>query len=353
MRKTIFGLFLIGIFATTVHAQSSTLQGYIFEDGNQGPIEAVEVQILESTNNQLVTSTATNKYGIFLAKIPVGKTYTIQAKKSIFNPQATTVIIKSSDTDKKVYTKLKMTRKAGTANNFTERAGILSKPAIQTAVENYGIDSKQIVPTANPDGVPLSDLIAQNDPYAEVTNATRLVDENYEGAADREAMKYEKIPTAYNSTVKVKLAQPTNERAPNRDIPTNYNKATEDKKIIIPNPQFGETLVKSANDLARTNAIPAYYTGHKIEFITSFTELPASHEIFKRHGNITMERRPNGIFSYLIGDFTDAAIGEQFLEESMLDRYPSANLVTYENGKRGIKKNAKKVKTKPVSPPPR
>lgn len=355
MRKTIIGVCLIGIFALTSHAQNSTLEGYVFEEKNRGYLEGVSIKVVDATNRELIAHTFTNQEGIFVANVPVGKTYTIQAEKVAFLPKISRVKVRKRKQDKKVYVKIKMRRPDKSLEQpvLTEKTGVLAPPPVVAIAESYGIDSDKIVPSANPDGVALSAIVTNQDPYAEVTNATRLADENYDNAADREALKYEEIPTAYEPTVKIKPTAPRSEKALNEDMPSAYQPKA-DKKIIVPAaPQFGETIVATANHLARTKALPNYYTGYKIEFITSFTELPPSHEIFSRHGNIVMERRSNGLYSYLLGDFVEQAAGQKFLEESMVNRYPGANLIAYKNGERVVIKGMKQKKTKPVSAPPR
>jgi len=353
MRKTILGLFLISVFAITAHTQMITLEGYVHEGGNQGYLNSVRIRIIETTTDRLVTNTFTDKKGFYTANLPINKTYVLRAEKEFYQPEETIVIAPASDADQKISANIQMFRTVDTKGNpiFVEKNGNL--PTLIAVAESYGIDSKKISPTANPEGVAFSAAFSQDDPYAEVTNATRLVDKNYSETAGREALKYEKMPTAYQSSVKVNEATTPTEPAPNRDIPTSYNTPTENKKITPPDPQFGETLVKSASNLTRTNDILPNYTGYKIEFITAFTELPSSHEIFQRHGNITMERRPNGLFSYLIGDFTSDAVGQKFLEESLLDRYPNAMLIAYKNGKRRQQKRPQKISTKSVPAPPR
>ncbi len=354
MRKTFFGLLLIAICSLTTHAQSTTLEGYVFEGGNQGYLNSVDIRIIETTSDRLIATTFTDQYGFFTTMLPINQTYVIRADKDLYQFEETTVSVQPSDAGQKVHTQIRMFRLADAFGNpkYTEKSGNLGTPSMMAVAESYGIDSKQIIPTANPEGVAFTDAISENDPYAAVTNATRLVDKNYNESSDREAMKYAKMPTAYKPTAKINLAQPITERAPNKHL-TTPNQPMVPKEMSIPDPQFGETLVRSADDFARTRDIPAYYTGYKIEFITSFNELPANHEIFQRHGNITMERKSNGIYSYLLGDFMAADIGQKSLEESMLERYPSATLIAYENGKRINKRLLKKVKTKPVSPPPR
>jgi len=228
----------------------------------------------------------------------------------------------------------------------------LSSPELINAVIEYGIDTKKITPTVNPDGVALENLVDGNDIYAEITNATRLVDENYVEDIDKELLKLQRVPTNYQSPVKIDPTAPNFGPKVNQDIYNPYEQKIE-RKIIVPEPKLGETMVASAQNNPRTRTLPFNYTGYKIEFFTTLSALPASHEIFNRHGNIVLERKANGLFSYLLGDFQEEQLATTFLEESLLSRYSTATVISYENGQRKQAKKPTKAKTKPVSAPPR
>ncbi len=636
MRKTIV-LLLINIFAYVSYAQNSTIEGYVFEDGNRGYLNEVAVKIFKKDNKQLITSAFTNKDGFFTAQVPAGTTYEISAEKDLFNLEKATLIVKPSDKNKKVFTKIKMFRKPGylfdvtmaemmvsgqkevdavtgarievynnttkkteltfpnhpqptfkvnfergnhysilirkdgffskrleafvdvkgcilcfegvgkvepgvsdvlteknqmgtllanislrpiqhnrveklnqvslsngaqteasrkeldnlitlikdnphltfelgvhtdardndqqnltlsqqkaesiaqyiynsnqiqpnqliakgygetqlvngcsndvacsnelhaqnkriewkvtksvednflknrslaqiieveqfnaglnfdTQEQFVARSGATLPPEVAGDIKSYSSESEKITttnnqngailgqemerkkfePNVNQDGVTLAQEMYTNDPYAEVTNATRLVDTNYDEAADREAMKRQPMPTAYKSTVKIAESNRVNRSNNNSEIPSEYEKAAASRKIIVSQPRLGETMVASASSRVNTRTIPNYYTGYKVEFVTALSELPATHEVFNRHGNIAMEQQPNGIYSYMLGDFQDQKVAENFLQEHLLEKYPMASLVFYENGKRGQKVVQKMKKTKPSAAPPR
>lgn len=617
MRKPLLGLLFIVILAYTSFAQNSTIEGYVFEDGNRGYLNEVAVKIFKKDNKQLVTSAFTNKDGFFTAQVPAGTTYEISAEKDLFNQEKTTLVVKPADKNKKVFTKIKMFRKPGylfdvtmaemmvpgqkevdaitgakievynnttqkteltypnhpqptfkvnfergnhysilirkdgffskrleafvdvkgcilcfegvgkvepgvsdvlteknqmgtllanislrpiqqnivkklnqvslsdgaqteasrkeldelttlikdnphltfevgvhtdargndrqnlnvsqqkaesiaqyiynsnqiqpnqliakgygetqlvngcsndiscsnelhaqnkriewkitravednflrnrslaqiieverfnsglnfdTQEQFVARSGANLPTDIATAVTSYGVDTEKIMPNVNQDGVSFAQEVNNNDPYAEVTNATRLVDANYKDAAEREASIRLPIPTAYQPDIKIAESNRVNTADNNQRIPTDYDRAAASRKIITSQPRLGETIVASANNRVKARTIPNYYTGYKIEFLTALNELPATHEVFNRHGNITVEEQPNGIYSYMLGEFRDQQMAENFLKEHLLETYPAANLVLYNNGKRVQKIGRKMTKTKPVTAPPR
>ena len=97
----------------------------------------------------------------------------------------------------------------------------------------------------------------------------------------------------------------------------------------------GDLRVNSANTgLRKVNELPVSYTGYKVEFLTSLSELPMSHEIFSRHGNIFKEQRKDGSYAYLLGEFKAESNAYNFLDTIMKERYPNARVIGYELGRR-------------------
>ena len=351
MRKSIFVLLLISIFSFASFAQNSILEGYVFENGNNGYLHAVDVKIFKENDNQLLVRTSTDQYGFFITQLPAGVKYEIFTEKDRFFPAKTLLSVQFSDKNKKVFTKIKMFRQQARdkQGQFVTRSGTdLSKE-----VKEYGVDTKKINPNINQDGVTISQIVNNNRPYAEVTNATRLADTNYDKVSVREAMKRQPMLTAYKPDVKIDQTPIRRPEVNTSNIPADYFEGASSRKIITAQPRLGETVVASSNDRISTQRIPNYYTGYKIEFLTALDELPTTHEIFNRQGQIAMEQQPNGIYSYMLGNFRDRQSADFFLKEHLLEKYPMANIVFYDNGKRGQKVGQKRVKTKPVSAPPR
>lgn len=353
MRQTILSFFLLNIFtiATTafVFAQNSTLDGYILNDGNQGYLDGVSITITQQGTNKFIKSTITNEAGFFTASLPVGHQYLIRAYKDSFLSQRAVIKVDQANQYKNIFARIKMSRQP---DHLVDKSPQLSSPELINAVIAYGIDTKKISPSVNPDGVALTNLVNENDVYAEVTNATRLVDENYVDATDKELMKTQPIPTNYQSPVRIDPSVPRSGPKINHDLPNPYDQKITNE-IIVPEPEFGETMVAAARNNPRTHTLPLNYAGYKIEFYTTLSALSATHEIFNRHGNIVLERKENGLYSYLLGDFANKRLAATFLQETLLDRYPTATLIEYENGQRKQAKKTVKVSTKPVSAPPR
>lgn len=96
----------------------------------------------------------------------------------------------------------------------------------------------------------------------------------------------------------------------------------------------GEIKVNTGNGLRKANDLPSSYSGFKVEFFTSPYELPSSHEIFSRHGNIMKEQRKDGSYAYLLGDFKAETNAYNFLNSIIKERYPSARVIEYVSGRR-------------------
>ena len=322
MQQIIRQLFFLNIFIianfTAIHGQNSLLEGHVLEGGNRIFLPTATVTIAQEATNQLIASIATNQNGFFAIPLPVGKRYIIRTHKDGYTSKPIMLEVKFTDSGKKIYADLQMFRLSTTPQ--------LISSEMVNAVKAYGIDTKKIMSTANPDGVNLTSLVQENDVYAEITNATRLADENYIDAYDRELMKSQPIQNNFQSPIKIDPTPPKSGPRINQDLLDSYAPKTENK-IIVPESVYGETIVALAQNNPRTQSIPPNYTGYKIAFFSTLTALPATHEIFNQHGNIVLERKKNGLYTYLLGDFLEEKAATTSLIESMLDRYPTATVV--------------------------
>ncbi len=147
--------------------------------------------------------------------------------------------------------------------------------------------------------------------------------------------------TTNNTPVKQKIEKPSGQITRQKVRPatpvTEEMKRTEDDAIFN-NPENnrnqGEIKVNTENTLRKANELPVNYTGYKVEFMTSMSELPMSHDIFSRHGNIFKEQRKDGSYAYLLGDFRAETNAYNFLNSIMKERYPNARVIGYELGRR-------------------
>ncbi len=105
---------------------------------------------------------------------------------------------------------------------------------------------------------------------------------------------------------------------------------------------YGETQIVEEANIPSNNSNFKYehfllaqdYNGIMVEAINSFTELTAEHPIFSDFGSVTIEKRPDGSFSYLLGNFNNDRIAVYFMNNAVIDKYPTARLVNFTNGQR-------------------
>lgn len=76
------------------------------------------------------------------------------------------------------------------------------------------------------------------------------------------------------------------------------------------------------------------YTGFKVEIEKSGGELPVSHEIFGRHGNITYDIAKDGSYSYMLGEFSEAKDAVLFHAQIIRPQYPHSRVIEYKQGNR-------------------
>lgn len=116
------------------------------------------------------------------------------------------------------------------------------------------------------------------------------------------------------------------------------NTKTNTSPSVRPTQKVGvsaaEYEVSTQNITRPPKRLPDNYSGFKIEFFTSRAELPLSHNIFVKHGNITLEQRKDGLYSYSLGNFPNKNSAENFLRDVMNRQYPGSRVIKYSNGRR-------------------
>jgi outer membrane protein OmpA-like peptidoglycan-associated protein len=111
--STITGFFLIftGLFST-LSAQKTTVDGYVFERYNRGFLNEVKITILESSG-VLVAETSSDLEGHFVVDVPTGKTYDIQFEKKVFTTAVQRISTEGKKADEKVFVKQELERQPG------------------------------------------------------------------------------------------------------------------------------------------------------------------------------------------------------------------------------------------------
>lgn len=91
------------------------------------------------------------------------------------------------------------------------------------------------------------------------------------------------------------------------------------------------SYVKAPKKLSRD------FTGFKVQIVISTYELPLSHEIFSRHGNIVLEETNKGTYAYLLASFKNKEEATEFMNRILSERYTNARVVEYVNGRRVVR----------------
>ncbi len=108
MRQLLF--FLASIFVISTYAQDVALDGYVFESGNRGYLNSVQITVKDTQTKQAFTTTSSDKEGHFSVRLPVGE-FILVIEKDLFHPIQKT--IKIDGTVPKVFEKIQMERKPG------------------------------------------------------------------------------------------------------------------------------------------------------------------------------------------------------------------------------------------------
>jgi len=80
--------------------------------------------------------------------------------------------------------------------------------------------------------------------------------------------------------------------------------------------------------------LSADYTGYKIQLIGAPSPLSKDHEVFQEFAFVTVQETMVGEYLYLIGDFRNGIQADTFMERNILPRFPEAQVVQFEAGKR-------------------
>ena len=97
----------------TIMAQTTMLEGYVFEDNNRGYLDQVSVKIVEKSSNNIVIMATTNSEGFFKVPVPIGKELVVKLAKDLFHPKEEIVSTIGKSTGETVYAKVQLERKPG------------------------------------------------------------------------------------------------------------------------------------------------------------------------------------------------------------------------------------------------
>lgn len=110
-------------------------------------------------------------------------------------------------------------------------------------------------------------------------------------------------------------------------IPKEY--AKKESKFFFEHEPVMENINYAIIDLHKD------FTGFKVELLrVELEQLPDDDILFFRHGNVVEEPLDEKNYAYLIGNFITEKEATEFMETFLLELYPDARVVSYENGQR-------------------
>ena len=102
----------------------------------------------------------------------------------------------------------------------------------------------------------------------------------------------------------------------------------------MPIPEASVSVVVADNlRNGKVKLVAPDFSGYYVEFYTTPAELPESHDIFKRYGDITVDQRKDGSFAYMLGSFSSRESADDFLRAVLAPQYPKASVVEYDQGR--------------------
>ncbi len=123
---------------------------------------------------------------------------------------------------------------------------------------------------------------------------------------------------------------PVGENEPEFDL--NLNTST--KSNAGTSVQEGEFEIINEKKYTMPQSVSKAYTGFVVEFFRSKVALPASHEIFKKHGNIVTDTLGDGSVSYMLGNFKSKTDAEKFMRFVIAPQYENSKVISYQKGSR-------------------
>ena len=82
----------VSIFFIPAYAQDVLIDGYVFESGNRGYLNAVQIKVKDAQSKQLMTTTQSDKEGHFSVNLPIGD-FILSIEKDLFHPIQKTIKI--------------------------------------------------------------------------------------------------------------------------------------------------------------------------------------------------------------------------------------------------------------------
>ena len=112
-KSLIFILISVLILSFSLTGQNSQLEGYVFEEGNRGYLNQVELSVFDQQSDELVGIVKSNLEGYFTLSVPSGRNYRIQIYHDEFKKKEELVSASQLTEDVKIFLKIELSRAPG------------------------------------------------------------------------------------------------------------------------------------------------------------------------------------------------------------------------------------------------
>lgn len=106
---------------------------------------------------------------------------------------------------------------------------------------------------------------------------------------------------------------------------------------------FGETLLEGNEEKAingtntgfvrEAKEMTANFTGYSVQITTSNRKLENTNKLFQEFGGIMFQENLNPKYAYYVGQFKTKEGAEKYINTVIGQRYPTAKVITFKNGK--------------------
>ncbi len=147
--KNLFTVFFICFISFSLQAQTLSIDGYAFESGNRGYLNATQIVIFDADKETVLCETMSDLDGHFVCEVPVGRKYILTAYKEMFEDMEIEVSNKSRKKEGKLFVKLEMKRAPGyifeiTLANAREHDSIVVDAIKGANIEVYNNTKKKM-----------------------------------------------------------------------------------------------------------------------------------------------------------------------------------------------------------------
>jgi len=147
--KNLLAALLFFLCSLGLTSQTLTIDGYAYESGNRGYLNATQIVIFDADKETVLCETLSDLDGHFVCEVPVGRKYILTAYKEMFEDQEMEVANSKKLKEGKLFVKLEMKRAPGyifeiTLANARENDSIVVDAIKGADIEVYNNTTKKM-----------------------------------------------------------------------------------------------------------------------------------------------------------------------------------------------------------------